>query len=424
MLAAAISVAGWHSSWFGGGTPAPRLSIVVLPFADLSPGRDQQYFADAVTEDLTTDLSRLAGMIVISRNTAFSYRNKAIDTREIGHELEVRYVLGGSVQRSGDLIRVNAFLADAATDRHLWADQFDSRVGELFNVQNEITARIANTLNLELIAAEAARPTAHPDALDYIFRGRALNFKPNAPAVSAEAIGLFERAVSLDPQSFEAKTYLANALVGRMMEGISTSSAADLARAERFVDEALAENPRYAFAHQTKGRVLQAQNKWSEAIPEFETTLALNRNAVWALHYLAGSKMLAGLIDEALPLEQRAIRLSPREPRIGWWYWVIGNVYLLKSRPDEALVWYEKARNNIPKAPMLLIRLASVYALVGDIERGSADLAEARRLSPDDRFSSLARLQAAFYPNAPARLRALNDATFFAGLRKAGMPED
>jgi adenylate cyclase len=152
---------------------APRLSIVVLPFANLSSDPEQQYFADGITEDLTTDLSRIPGMFVISRNTAFTYQNKPIDTKQIGRDLGVRYVLEGSVQRSGNRLRVTAQLINAETDAHLWAERFDRDIGDLFVLQTEITSRIANALNIELIAAEAARPTEHPDALDYILRGRA-----------------------------------------------------------------------------------------------------------------------------------------------------------------------------------------------------------------------------------------------------------
>jgi TolB-like protein len=155
----------------GGERSRPRLSIVVLPFTNLSDDREQQYFADGITEDLTTDLSRLTNMFVISRNTAFTYRNKPIDTKQIGRELGVRYVLEGSVRRSGNRVRVNAQLIDAATDAHLWAERFDRDTDDLFALQNEITSRIANALGVELVAAEAARPTEHPDALDYILRG-------------------------------------------------------------------------------------------------------------------------------------------------------------------------------------------------------------------------------------------------------------
>jgi adenylate cyclase len=423
LVAAAVGAANWR--WF---TPrenasAPRLSIVVLPFANLSNDPDQQYLADGITEDLTTDLSRIAHTLVISSGTAFTYRHKSIDTKQIGRELGVRYVLQGSVQRSGDQVRVNTQLVDAETDRHLWADRLDRSGSDLFAVQSEITAQIGNTLNLELISAEAARPTEHPDAFDYVLRGRAISLKPSSPAVYAEAITLFEHALALDPYSVQAQAHLANEFVGRVREEISGSPAADLARAEELADRAVAEQPRFAFAHQVKGRVLQAHNRWAEAIPEFEAALALNRNSVWALHYLAVSKIFTGSIEEAIPLEQQAIRLSPREPRIGWWYWVIGNVCLLQSRSDEAIVWYEKARTSIPAAPNLHIRLAAAYGLRNDTQRGAAELAEARGLSPDDRFSSLSRLRATV-SHAAARILALYEPTYFAGLRKAGMPED
>ena len=402
---------------------APRLSIVVLPFANVSNDPDQQYFADGITEDLTTDLSRISDMVVISRDTAFTYRNKPVNAEQIGRELSVRYVLEGSIRRSGERVRVNTQLVDAATDTHLWAERFDSDIADLFTLQNEITGRLANTLGIEMIAAEAARPTEEPDALDYILRGRAATLKPNSPESWAEASSLFERALALDPQSVEAQSRLANALVARMAEGISGSPAADLARAEELVRRALAANPRFAYAHQVEGRVLQAHNRWDEAAPEFETTLALNHNAVWALSYLAECKLLIGPIEEAIPLEQQAIRLSPREPRIGWWYRVIGNVHLLQSHTEEAIVWYEKARSSIPAAPSLHIRLASAYGLKGETERAAAELAEARRLSPNDHFSSLARLKAVGYFGVP-KIRALYEATYFAGLRKAGMPEE
>jgi adenylate cyclase len=150
---------------------APRLSIVVLPFANLSNDPDQQYFADGITEDLTTDLSRIENMFVISGNTAFTYRNKPIDTKQIGRELGVRYVLEGSVRRWVSRLRVSAQLIDAATDAHLWAERFDRDTADLFALQDEITSRIANALGVELIAAEAVRPTEHPTALDYILRG-------------------------------------------------------------------------------------------------------------------------------------------------------------------------------------------------------------------------------------------------------------
>jgi len=404
---------------------APRLSIVVLPFMNLSDDTEQQYFADGITEDLTTDLSRIAHSFVISRNTAFTYRSKPTDTRQIGRELGVRYVLEGSVRRSGSRVRVNAQLIDAETDAHRWADRFDAGTSDLFTLQDEITGRIANALGVELIAAEAARKTNNPDALDYVLLGRAVLSKPRTPDTYREAINLFEHALALDPQSVEAQSRLANILAGRVLSGLTASPTVDLVRADELIDRALAASPRYAFAHHVRGQVLRAQNRWEEAIPEYEMALALNRNMVLAFTRLGWCKLYAGSINEVIPLVEQAIRLSPRDPGIGGWYYLIGTVHLLQSLTDEAIVWLEKARSATPTVPLQRSRLAAAYALRSETERAAAELAEARRLEGGNLFSSIARLKA--HPGAwwgVPKVRALFEATYFAGLRKAGMPEE
>jgi TolB-like protein/DNA-binding winged helix-turn-helix (wHTH) protein len=317
-LGVAVAGSNLHSPWFGEARLAPRLSIVVLPCTNLSDDREQQYFADGITEDVTTDLSRLLHMLVISRDTAFTYRNKAIDSKQIGRELGVRYLLEGSVQRSGNEVRVSVQLIDAATDTHLWAERFDHGIGDLFALQNEITGWIGNTLKLELMAAEAARPAEHPDALDYIFRGRALYFgKPLSRENSAEAISLFGHALALDPQSVEAQAYLAGVLVFRVITSMTDSAAADLAGAETLVDQALAASPLFWYAYYVKATVLRAQNRCEAAIPQFETALSLNRNSPGILQGLGWCKLYTGLIDEVIPLEEQAIRLSPPTSAIG-----------------------------------------------------------------------------------------------------------
>jgi adenylate cyclase len=331
----------------------------VLPFTNLSNDPDQQYFADGITEDLTTDLSRIPDMFVISRNTAFTYRNKPVDTKQLARELGVHYVLEGSVRRSGNNIRVNAQLIDAQTDTHLWAEQVDGDMSDLFALQKEITGRIANTLSLALVTAEAKRATDNPDALDYILRGRAERAKPNSPEGLKQAINLFERALSLDPRSVEAQTLLANALVSRVLDGMTTSRTTDLARAEELVDPALTASPRYAIAHATKGDIFRAQNRYEEAIPEYETALSLNRNLAFALHALGGCKLAIGSIEEVIPIEEQAIRLSPRDANIGNRYWRIGLVHLLQSRTDEAIPWLEKARAANPRMESFHSALAS-----------------------------------------------------------------
>jgi TolB-like protein/class 3 adenylate cyclase/Flp pilus assembly protein TadD len=403
--------------------PAPRLSIVVLPFANLSNDPDQQYFADGITENLTTDLSRIAHSFVISRNTAFTYRNKPVDTKQIGRELGVRYVLEGSVQRSANRVRINAQLIDAETDKHLWTDRFDRDMSDFFVLQNEITGRIANALNLELVGLEAARPTDHPEALDHIFRGRAANNKGSSRDAYAEAIDQYERALVLDPGSVEAQSLLAGTLGNRLVEGKTDSPAADLKRAEGLIAQALATSPLDPLAHHAKGILLRFQNRPEEAMPEFETVLAFNPNSTSALHLLGWCKFLTGSIDEVIPLAEQAIRLSPRDPFIANRYVRIGMINLLQSRTDEAIIWLEKARNANPTEHYTRALLASAHGLKGEPDRAAAELAEARRLFGDDRFSSIARLRTTENWGVP-KIRALVEATYFAGLRKAGVPEE
>src|SRR5271166_1695139 len=368
---------------------APRLSIVVLPFTNLSDDREQQYFADG----------------------------------QIGRELGVRYVLEGSVRRSGNQVRVNAQLIDAANDTHLWAARLDHHAGDLFVLQNDITSCLANCLGVELIAAEAARPTEHPDALDYILRGRAARLKPYSRENKAEQISLFERALALDPQSVEAQSRLAGSLVDRVHDPIIGSATADLKRAEGLVGRALAAKPRSAYVHFVKGRVLHVQGRYEEAVPEFETALALNRNMAGALHELGSCRLFTGSIDEVIPLVEQAICLSPRDPDLGWRYFQIGSVHLLQSRIAEAIVWLEKGRSAIPAAPNARSWLASAYALRGETARAAAELAEARKLSGDDRYSSVTRMRAVRHWGVP-KIRALFETAYFAGLRKAGVPEE
>ncbi len=401
---------------------APRLSIVVLPFANLSSDPEQQYFADGITDDLTTDLSRIAHMFVISHNTASTYASKPADTRQIGRELGVHYVLEGSVQRSGKQIRINAQLIDAKSDAHLWARRFERELGDLFALQSEITRQIAIALNLELTSREAARPTDNPDALDYILRGRAVLNKGASPENFSRAIDLFEHALALNPQSIEVQSLLAGELASRVLAGMSHSRNADIDRAERLLAQIEAASPGCACSHMPKGQLLRAKGRCDQAVPEFEAVIASNPNAAGAFFALGVCKVQTGFIEEAIPLEEQAIRLSPHDPAVFNRYLVIGQVHLLQSRTEEAIVWLEKARTANPTSPWTHPWLASAYALKGDLERARAELIEARRLIGGGSLSSIAGMRAGYW-GAPAT-RALYEATFFAGLHKAGVPEE
>jgi adenylate cyclase len=401
-----------------------RLSIVVLPFHNLGGNEEDQYLAEAITDDVTTDLSRIADMVVISRTTAATYRHEPIDIRRIGRELNVRYVLEGSIRRLGRRVRVNVQLIDAERDVHIWAERFDHDTDDLFALQDEVTGQIAVALNLELVGAEAARPSDNPDARYYMLLGRAALYNSGAYTQEsfAEAVTFFERALLLDPASVQVKAFLSVALTARVLDQMSASAEADIRRAERLIEEVLAVSPAHPQAHFARGHVLRAQGRYEAAIPEYENAIAASRNWVVAIAALGICKFMAGRIEEAIPAQEQAIRLSPRDPRLPNWYWRIGMVHLLQSRIDEAIVWLERARSANPRLPGPHAWLASAYALSGETERAVAELVEARRLSSDRRYCSIARFIRS--QAWAARTQDLAETTFFAGLRKAGVPDE
>jgi adenylate cyclase len=401
---------------------APRLSIVVLPFGNLSNDPQQEYFADGITEDLTTDVARIQGSLVIARNTAFTYKGKPVDAKQLGRELGVRYVLEGSVQRSGNQVRINTQLVDAETGAHLWAERFDRDAGDLFALQNEITARIARALQSQLAIAEAARrPSDRPDALDYILRGRAVLTRPISKENSDEAVRLFETALVLDPQAADAAAWLAAALAFRVNDELSDLPNDDLYRAERLSVQALAVSPNSALAHYVKGQVLRAQSRCKEAIPEFERAIVLDRSRAPAYAHVGWCKFLTGSADEAIPYFEQAIRLSPHEPAIALWYGRMGVIHMLRSQTDEAIGWLEKANSENARLAFVHAYLAAANALKGESKRAEAELAEAQRLSKA--YSSLASVEKSIWYDEP-KIRALAEATYFPGLRRAGISEE
>jgi adenylate cyclase len=424
--AAVILIAAGAGWWLRTGSPtapnalAPRLSVVVLPFANLSNDPQQQYFADGITDDLTTDLSRIEGSVVIARNTAFTYKGKEVDAKQIGRELNVRYVLEGSVQRSGKEVRINVQLVDASTGEQLWAERFDRDLGDLFALQNEITERIARALQSQLAIAEARRPIAHPDALDYILRGRAELTKPISHETYDEAVRDFETSIALDPHVADAQAWLAIVLAVRVLDELSDFPSVDLRRAGELADQALAATPNSPLAHAAKGQVLRAEGRCAEAIPEYETSIALDRSRAPLYAHVGWCKFLTGSVDAVVPYFEQAIRLSPHETGIAVWHGRVGVAKLLQSQTDEALVWLERARNENARLPFVHAYLAAAYALKGDTERARQELAEAQRLSPS--YATLAQVKKSSWYDNP-KIRAFAEATYFPGLRNAGIPE-
>jgi TolB-like protein len=293
---------------------APRLSIVVLPLTNIGGDPEQEYFVDGVTESLTTDLSRINGSFVIARNTAFTFKGKAVDVKTLGRELNVRYVLEGSVQRGGNRLRVNVQLIDAETGNHLWAERFDKPVADLFDMQDEIVSRLANTLGAQLIAAEARRAecVVHPDVMDLYFQGTACRNRGPTPQHLASAKRFFEKALALEPENVEA--LVGHAHVDAISAGsfVTDDRSGGFSVAETTLIKALSLVPEHAQAHMLLGFVQISTNRAAQGIAECEQALSLDRNLAGAHGWIGIAKVYTGRAEETEAHIQEALRLSPR----------------------------------------------------------------------------------------------------------------
>ena len=362
----------------------PRLSIVVLPFANLGGDSGQDYFVDGVTESLTTDLSQMSGMLVIGRNTAFSYKGKPVDLKQVGRELNVRYVLEGSVQRSANRMRMNVQLIDAETGNHLWAERFDKPVADLFDMQDEIVARLANALNAQLIIAEARRAerALNPDSMDLYFQGVSCYNKGFSPENLSEARKLFERALGVDPGNVGAIVGIALTSVQVAAVHSSDDRAARLAAAEALAIKALSIAPEMALAHLCLGGVQIYSNRAAQGISESERALAIDRNLADAHAYIGMAKYFVGRGEATEAHIQNALRLSPRDTSVYRWQAIAGAAKVFLAKDEEAVPQLRHAIELNRKYQPAHFYLAVALAGLGRLDEARIPAKEALAIDP------------------------------------------
>jgi TolB-like protein len=344
----------------------PRLSIVVFPFANLSGDPEQEYFVDGVTESLTTDLSRISGSFVIARNTAFTYKGKHVDVKQVGCELGVRYALEGSVQRGGSRLRVNVQLLDTETGNHLWAERFDKHLIDLFDMQDEIVARLANQLGTELVAAEARRSerAPSPDSMDLYFQGMLHSNRGSNPEYIAQARGFFRRALALDPANIEALVGMATADARTASYLMTDERATHLAAAEETLTN-VSLVPNHAIAHCLLGLVQIYSKRATQGIAECERALALDRNLAVAHAQIGFAKYATGRGEETETHVLEALRLSPRDTAANVWMVWVGNAKSQIGANEEAIAWISRAIEANRNLPAEHFFLAAALAAVG-----------------------------------------------------------
>ena len=363
---------------------APRMSIVVLPFANIGGNSEQEYFADGVTESLTTDLSRINGALVIARNTAFTFTGKAVDATKLGRELNVRYVLEGSVQRGTSRLRVNVQLIDAESGNHIWAERFDKPIADFLDMQDEIVSRLTTTLDAQLIDAEARRAerSLHPDAMDLVFQGRAWYNKGLAPDHMAHARDFFERALALDPENIEAMAGLAMVDVqlgaALMTDDLSTAFAA----AEAGSTKVLSLAPNHAGAHLVLGLVRMFTKRLEQGIAECEQALTLDRNLAAAHASIGFAKYLLGRGAETEAHIREAFRLSPRDTLAHRWMVWVGLAKIQLSNDTEAVLWLRRGLDVNCNYSVAHFLLASALARLGQIDQARAAVKAGLALDP------------------------------------------
>ena len=400
----------------------PRLSIVVLPFANIGGDPEQEHFVDGVTESLTTDLSRIRSAVVIARNTAFAYKGKPLDLKTIGRELKIRYVLEGSVQRAGSRMRVNVQLIDAETGNHLWAERFDKPLADLFDMQDEIVARLAGALNAQLVAAEARRAAQapNPNSTDFYFQGLAWINKGLTLDHVARARSFYDRALTTDPDNVDALIASAAADVADGANSYVTDAMAALAAAEGKLTKALSSVPDHARAHMWLGFVDIMTRRAAQGIARCEHALALDRNLAAAHSAIGFGKIFIGRAEEAEAHIGEALRLSPRDTGAYVWMNMAGLANLHLGDYELAVAWCRRSIETNRNYPAANFDLAAALVLLGRFDEAHAAVKAGLALNP---IYTVSRVRASWTAMSEDPTYLVQVERTLGALREAGVPE-
>jgi tetratricopeptide (TPR) repeat protein len=359
---------------------------------------------------------------VIARNTAFTFKGKAVDVKKLGRELNVRYVLEGSVQRSGNRLRVNVQLVDAETGNHFWAERFDKPLADLFDMQDEIVSRLANTLYAELITAEARRAerSSHPDAMDLVFQGRSWVNKGLTPDYMARGRSFFEKAMALDPENIQAMVGLAGvdcSVAGGLM---TDDWSARFALAETTITKALSLAPDHAAAHSLLGVIQMYTKRAAQGIAECEHALALDRNLARAHALIGHAKYLLGRGAETEAHINEALRFSPRDTQAYRWMAIVGMAKAQLNADTEAIVWLRRGLDANRNNSNAHFQLAAALARLGELDEARAEVQAGLALDP--KFT-IRRYRDATNARSDSPTFLAGRDCAIEGMRMAGVPE-
>ena len=403
-----------------------RFSIVVLPFANLSGDSSQDYLADVISDELTTGFSRYRDSFVISRSTAFTYKGKPTNVRQIGKDLGVHYALEGSVQPNGDRLRVNVQLIDTESDAHIWADQFDENRSDLLQMQDAIVTRIAHAIGMKMITERARLAqirAANPNAEDLALRCSAALMRAHATSERDSAFRLCEQALQIDPENLRAASQESFKFTQRVANYTSPDRQADLRRADELASLAIKIDPNYSQAHTAKGDVLLLAGRYREAIDSYQRALMLLPSSIQP--GLASAYNYAGEPEQAIAYADKAMLLSPRDPvsRRATLFFAKVNAFGILQNYEEALVWIERGEAATPEIPLWDFMRSGLLSLTG--KEADARAAMQRYLANDKapfRTMSQRRAQLAPLSSYSPRFRIWAQ-KFSQALREAGLPE-